>query len=378
MTLPDEPIKVVHVIDELPPDGAERLLVDILKYGSSAFRYSVVCLVRGGALVTELEAIGVPVTVLGRRSRFDPSLVVRLVHWLRNQRPSVLHTHLFTADAWGRTAGRFARVPAIFSTVHSTNMWKGEMHRWIDRVLARHSTCVIACSKEVGETLVVHDHLPRDRVVVVPNGIDLKRFQNVDAGGVRKQLGIAATLPVLVVVGRLHEAKGHADLLAALDLIRSETPDFQCLFVGSGELREPLEADVTRRGLIGRVRFLGQRRDVPQLLAASDVMVIPSRWEGLPIALLEAMAMEKAIVATAVGGIPDVVEDGGHGLIVAPGDIPALGRAIRRLLVDAEFRQRLGRAAGERVRQRYDVAATASAYENLYRTALAQQGALTG
>lgn len=368
----DSPIKVVHVIDELPPDGAERLLVDVLKHGSPAFRYSVVCLVRGGALVGELEAAGVPVTVLGRRGRFDPSLLVRLVRWLRTERPSVLHTHLFTADAWGRTAAWLARVPLVYSTIHSTNLWKSRLHRQVDRLLARVSTRVIACSTEVGERLVAHDGLPRERVVVVPNGIDLRRFGSVERGGVRAELGIAETVPVLAVVGRLHEAKGHADLFAALEEVRHETRDFRCLVIGSGDLREALEADVRQRGLTEQVRFLGQRADVPRLLAASDAMVIPSRWEGLPIALLEAMAMRRAVVATAVGGIPDVIADGENGLLVPPGDRAALARALARLLGDADLRRRLGTAAGALVRRRYDVAGTAAAYEALYREALAR------
>jgi len=373
MRLPEEPIKVVHVIDELPPDGAERLLVDVVKRGSSGFRYSVLCLVRGGTLVDELEAFGVPVFVLGRRGKFDASLLVRLARWLRRERPAVVHTHLFTADAWGRAAARLAGVPAVFSTVHSTNLWKGGIHRLIDRVLGRLSTRVIACSPEVGERLVKHDRIPADRVVVVPNGIDLRRFGAVNPGGVRAELGVPAGLPVLIVVGRLHEAKGHADLLAALTRVRKETIDFRCLFVGSGELREQLEADVERRGLKDQVRFLGQRSDVPRLLAASDVVVIPSRWEGLPIALLEAMAMAKAVVATAVGGIPDAIEDGENGLLVPVGDAGALAGALGRVLRDASLRSRLGQAAGALVRRRYDVAATALAYEGLYRTALARQ-----
>src|SRR3989344_6371654 len=116
---------VVHIIDELPPDGAERLLVDILRHRSAAFRFSVVCLIRGGVLEEELHRIDVPVVILGRTGRFDLGLLFRLTGWLRSQHVSVVHTHLFTADAWGRAAAVLAGVRAIFTTVHSTNEWKG-------------------------------------------------------------------------------------------------------------------------------------------------------------------------------------------------------------------------------------------------------------
>lgn len=357
---------VVHVIDELPPDGAERLLADVLRHRSGAYRFSVVCLVRGGELQREIEAMGVPVTVLGRRHTYSPGLLWRLTRWLRRMRADVVHTHLFTADAYGRVAALLARVPAVYSTVHSTNVWKGALHRCIDWLLAWFSTKVIAVSAEVAQVLRERGRIPQSRIALVENGIDLKRLAGASGEGVRAEFGVAPQAPLLGLIGRLHPAKGHADLIAALAQLQAQGVTAHCLLIGSGPLREAILAEVQQRGLTGRVTLAGQRADIPRLLAALDVLVMPSRWEGLPMTLLEAMAMGKAIVATRVGGIPNVITDGREGLLVPAADAAALAAALKRLIQDAALRRALGERAREAVLARYDAARTAQAYESLY------------
>ena len=135
---------VVHMIDELPPDGAERLIVDVLSKRSSAFDYRVLCLVRGGELQKDIEDLGVPVDILGKRIGFDPSLIPKLIRYLKHHRVSVVHTHLFTADFWGRLAAKLAGVDAIFSTSHSENNWKSAVHRFLDRRMAVFSNALSA------------------------------------------------------------------------------------------------------------------------------------------------------------------------------------------------------------------------------------------
>jgi glycosyltransferase involved in cell wall biosynthesis len=358
---------VVHVIDELPPDGAERLVVDVLKSRSGRYRYSVLCLIQGGLLAQEIEDMGIPVSILGRRGKWDFSFPWRLIRWLRNEKVAVVHTHLFTADAWGRLAAFLASTPGIFTTVHSTNQWKGRVHRLVDRALAYVSTKVIGCSEEVGLVLRQRDRLPVSRLVEIPNGIELTRFENVSSDGVRGEFRVPDSARLLGVLGRLHPAKGHEDLLKALATLPG---DWRCLFIGGGELEEKLRAETDRLNLSGKVIFTGLRRDVPRLLSALNILVMPSRWEGLPMALLEAMAMGKAIVATRVGGIPDVVTHDEQALLVPPNDPLALQAALQRLFVDPELGPRLGEKARARVRAHYNVARTASAYEALYDAAL--------
>ena len=365
MTQP-ESLHVVHIIDELPPDGAERLLVDVLRNRSAVNRYTVVCLIRGGILADEIRDIGIPVVIIARRSKYDVTLLLRLRRWLVDERADVVHTHLFTADTWGRIAARLAGVRCVFSTVHSTNLWKSRLHRLIDWLLSRISTVVIACSHEVGEVLAARDHLPRDRLRVIANGIDLRRFSALPQVDIRQEFGIDASLPILAVIGRLHPAKGHEDLIPVLSRLASAGNGFVCLFIGEGELTQSLQKLVVDSGLERYVIFTGLRRDIPSLLGGIDIVVMPSRWEGLPMTLLEAMAMGRPVVASAVGGIPNVIENEVNGLLAAPGNADDLFRALERLIADTGLRERLGRVARENIIRRYDVSTTARAYEDLY------------
>lgn len=367
---------VAHVIDELPPDGAERLLVDLMRRRSDRYRYVIVCLVRGGPLEADFSELGVPVVIIGRSHKFDLGMLFRLARWFRHEQVAVVHTHLFTADVFGRVAARLAGVRAVLSTSHNLNDWKRPWHRVVDRALAMLSSRVIGCTQEVGRTLVARDGLPPEKVVVVENGIDLHRFEHVDQAGVREELNAPLGTLLLGVVGRLHAQKGHADLLQALVEVqhRVDRP-FRCLFIGEGELRGALEAEVADLGLHDVVHFTGLRRDIPRLLMALDVFVMPSRWEGLPMALLEAMACGKAVVVTAVGGVPSVIEDGVNGLMVAPEAPVAMAAALVECMSDEALRGRLGHAARACALQRYDVSRALASYEGLYDDALGHQPA---
>ncbi len=359
---------VVHVIDELPPDGAERLIADILRHRSPRFRFSVLCLIRGGALEQEIRDLGVPVTIMG--GPLGPTLVLRLVRWFRQQQAEVVHTHLFMADSYARLAARLAGVPAVFSTAHNTVVCEGHARRAIHRALSWISTRVIACSGEVGRVMREQDRLRSSRLVVISNGINIARVAGARPDGVREEFSVPDGSPLIGVIGRLHPAKGHTDLFAAMVRLRETGLKPTCLVIGSGDSRAQLEEECRQLGLADQVVFTGQRSDVPRLLAAIDVLAMPSRWEGLPIVLLEAMAMSRAIVATRVSGIPEVIHHDDSGLLVSAANPSELADALRRVLTDPSLRERLGRRALETVRQRFDVAQTARAYEALYLAAL--------
>lgn len=371
MSRSDSKRLVAHMIDELPPDGAERLIADVLKHRSDEFNYAVVCLIRGGVLVEELERQGVRVTILGRRHAFDFSLLLRLMSWMRAHRPAVVHTHLFTADLWGRLAAFLTGVPAVFSTVHNVEGWRTPVHRWIERLFARRANRVIACSDEVEKTLLRRIRVQLDAIAMVPNGIDLSRVENASVVDLTREFGLSPDQCSLGVIGRLHPNKGHLDFLPVLAELRDQGLQFHCLFVGEGESRTVIANEVKRLGLTRQVTLTGLRRDVPGLLHALDAIVMPSRWEGLPIAMLESMAAGKAVVATAVGGIPSVLRDGINGRLVPAGDRSALKAAVTEIITRPDRRAVLGRAAREYVYAHHDVRHTARAYEGFYREALA-------
>lgn len=363
---------IVHMIDELPRDGAEMLLVDLMKLRMPGYRYAIVALIKGGPLEQEFERLGVPVVIFGRKGKFDLGLVFRVASWLKRERASVVHTHLFTADSYGRLAARLAGVPAVFSTVHNiVNPWKGQGRKLIDRLFARISTAVVGCSEEVTQTLATRDGIPQRKLISIPNGIDLKKFSSFTGEGVCAEFGLPEDRPLIGIVGRLHEQKAHGDLFQALArLPQVREGKLNCLVIGTGDLQDALKQQVQDLGLQDCVIFTGMRTDVPRLVAAMDVFVMSSHWEGLPIALLEAMASSKAVLCTRVGGIPDVVVDGDNGLLVDARDIDQFARRLDELLHDSALRQRLGQRARDTVISRFDVSRTADAYNRLHLQAL--------
>lgn len=357
---------VVHIIDRLPPDGAERLIVEVLKNRSDNYEFEVLALIEGGPLVQDLEAMGVPVTILGRRNGLDWRHAVALYRWLADKQPHIIHTHLFTADAWGRTFAFIRRVPGIFSTVHSTNTWKSKIHLAVDRLLSKISTRIVACTGDVMKTIVSQGLAPA-KVVNIPNGVDLNRIDQASEIDIYAEFGLAdRSAPVFALVGRLHEAKGHTDLLPVLEQLRIDGHTYYCLFIGEGDLEANLKDEVTRRGLTENVIFSGFRQDVISLLKSIDFLVMPSRWEGLPITLLESMASSAPAVATTVGGIPDLIEHHKDGLLCAPGDPEALQEAILTMLTNTGERSKMAEAGQIKIQSDYSAAAVSAAYERLY------------
>lgn len=355
---------VIHVIDRLPPDGAERLIAEVIKNRSTALHYRVLCLVEGGELVAEIESAGVPVDVLGKKGKIDFSLIPRLKAYFKKHHTVVVHTHLFTADAWARLAAKYASVPCIVSTAHSVNSWKGPVHKAIDWLLAMVTDRVIACSATV-EVSLREQWIPANKILTVANGIDLGRIDSAPAINL-EQYRLQEGAPLWCVVGRLNEAKGHSDLLEALALYRDEGHAFSCVFVGEGELQASIEAQISQLKLGDRVKLLGWHPSAIGFIKSADALLMPSRWEGLPMTLLESMAAGTPVVATSVGGIPDVISDGVNGLLYPAGDAKALMAALHRLQYTEGLANSMAAHAEQHAREHYSAAKVAHEYERLY------------
>jgi glycosyltransferase involved in cell wall biosynthesis len=368
------PRVVLHLIGSLPANGAERVLLDLVRHLDPArFRPVVCCLHAGGPLVPEFEAAGVRVVMLRKRSRWDLSILEQIRGVIAGERPALVHTHLFTADAWGRAAALLAGVPAV-CTAHSSDPWRRWHQRLADGILSRLTDRVVAVSDDVARSRRSRERVPSAKLTTIPNGIDPARFDpRTDVGPTRAALRLPDGIPVIGILGRLHPAKGHPVLFEAVRRLLAHGRRVAVLVVGEGELREELEALARRLGLDGSVRFLGRRADIPAILNLLDVVVMPSRWEGLPIALLEAMAAGRPVVAAAVGGIPEVIVDGETGVLVPPGDPERLCAAVARLLDGPGEARRLGEAARACALARYDVVTMARSYEAVYEAVLAQR-----
>jgi glycosyltransferase involved in cell wall biosynthesis len=228
-------------------------------------------------------------------------------------------------------------------------------------------------SEEVKTAMVRTIGPIQDKIVVITNGVDLKRYeQSVDKLSVRTRLGFDLDARLIAVVGTLKEPKGHRYLVEAMTDIVRRHPEVHALFIGDGNLKDELKSQVDRLALKDHVHFLGNRRDVPDLLAASDLFVLPSLWEGLSMALLEAMASGKPIVATSVAGTNQVLISGKTGLVVPPGDVRRLAGAIEELLSDYARAEAMARAARKDVEIHYSAQKQADDHVALYRHLLTQ------
>ncbi|MGH9381471.1 MAG: glycosyltransferase [Thermoanaerobaculia bacterium] len=349
-------MRILYVIDSLKVGGAEMLLLDMLRgYRDQGHRLAVAYF-SPGPLEGEVAALDVPASRVSRSGLADPRAVLRLVGLIRRQRPQVVHTHLWKSDLAGQLAAALAGVPVRVSTAHNVDPWRrrGALAR-INRLFTSRCQRVIAVSREVHDYLVETRAYQPEKLVTIENGIDLTRFDphRQPPANLAATWGFEPDAPMIGVVGRLEPQKGHSVLLEAAVHVTRELPKARFLVVGDGHLRSELEAQRSRLGLDSRVVFTGVVHDVPATLSALDAITFPSLWEGLPVALLEAMAMEKPVVATTVGGIPEVVRDGVSGVLVPPGDPEALARGLLGVLRDPTLARRLGTQARQVVRQRY-------------------------
>ncbi len=370
-SLPGRRISVCHLLPALPAHGAEQLLLDIARKTDRDRISLSVCLISGlGPLVKDFESLGIPVTYIPKRSRKDLSVVLRLAAFFRKNRFDIVHTHLFTADLWGRLSGLLTRVP-IVSTSHTTSDPNiGRAGRLLDRLLDRRNNAVICVSEAVRNYRISGAGFDPSKLHIIENGIDLDRFAvPVSRDEVLKRLGVDGKRRWIAIVGRLVPLKGHRFLIEALARISRDFPETGILVVGEGEDEAELKELALRLGLSDRVVFLGLRRDVPEILCAAEILAMPSSREGLPIVLLEAMAASLPVVVTRVGGIPEVVEEEKTGLFVTQ-EPAMIAQALARLLRDPDFARALGRQARSLIEERYDVRKVARRYEELYRRIL--------
>jgi glycosyltransferase involved in cell wall biosynthesis len=303
----------------------------------------------------------------------DVQVLLRLVRLMRARRPDVVHTHMAKAGALGRLAARRTGVPVVIHTFHGHVLegyfsgWKARAFLAAERGLARMSDALVAVSPAVRDELLALGIGRPSQWCVIPVGLDLHDLltQEVDREKARGALGLPETGPVVGIVGRLVPIKDHVTFLDAAARVARERADVIFVVAGDGELRSELE--VRARHLLGdRCRFLGWVMDLPTLYAALNVVVLTSRNEGTPVALIEAGAAGKPAVATRVGGVPYVVQDGKTGLLVPPGDPRAIAAGVSALLDDPGRARAFGEAARREASSRFRIERLADDLAGLY------------
>jgi glycosyltransferase involved in cell wall biosynthesis len=326
----------------------------------------------GPALKAHIGQLDVPVRAIPQMplGAAGAAKVPGLVRMLRRERPDVFHAHLSwpLAAKYGLAAAVLARVPAVVATVQLFPDFELDRSNfWQLRALAAGVGRYVAVSRDIATQLVERMRWPAEKIEVVYNAVRFDRPPIADRAALRARLAGDAGRPIVLTVARLDRQKGHAVLLRAA----AEAPAATFLFAGDGPEREALAAQAAALGVSDRVRFLGQRSDVPELLEACDVFALPSLFEGSSLAVLEAMAAERAVLSSAIGGTDELIADGRDGLLVPPGDAAALAAALRRLLADDALRGELGRHARVRAEHNFTPVAMCGQITRIYEELLA-------
>lgn len=374
-------MRVAHIIKVVLAAGAEKHLLTLLS-GLRARNIDahLVLLVEPDKpmddYVTAAKSRGIPVQRLVIQRDLDPMLYRRLAQVLRQLRPDVVHTHLLHADLYGIPAARMAGVPVIVSSRHNDNAFRRRApFKQVNQRLWRMADAGIAISDAIARFTVEVEGAPSSKIHRIYYG--LEPIQPINPAAARAALieewGMMPEAILLGSVSRLIEQKGISYGIRAFAQVIEQYPNARLLIVGDGVLRGSLEKEVGALGLTNRVYFLGWREDIASLMAALDIFVMPSLWEGFGLVLLEAMAQATPIIASAVSAIPEIVVDGETGLLVPPRDVDALASAMSRLLGDAPLRQHMGLLGQDRLETHFSASRMVDETAALYGTLLSNK-----
>ncbi len=361
------PIRVCFLIDRLLPGGTETQLLNLLEHLDRTRVRPYLALLDGeDAISRSLEPVDIPALRLGvrrLRSRHAVKAADRFARFLRREGVDILLTYFADSSYFGVPIARLVGVPRVVRTRFNLGHWQDTGGRWMARLLNRFADAFVVNCGACRRSMIEDEWARPGSIATIPNGIEPDRFQSIpDLEPTRR-----ADRPLRVgMVANLRPVKAPELLVEAAAELRIQYPDAGFLLAGQGDLQSPLERRIAELNLSETVHLVGPVSDVPGFLEGIDVAVLTSRSEGQPNAVLEYMAAGRAIVATAVGGTPDLIEDGTSGLLVPPDDRPALVRALGRLLGDAELASRLGHAARQSVRDRFGCRVRARNYQAFF------------
>jgi glycosyltransferase involved in cell wall biosynthesis len=370
-----EKVRVAFIASTFKTGGAENVMAELItRLSRDRFERRVFFLRNPGPVGSKLLGGGVPGEARVQKHRFDPRVLWRLRKLLREYAPHIAfcldHRN---AMLWGRLSSLLAGVPRRVVASHSTGRMNGRRSfTRLDRVLMKATDSVVALSERHAGYLSTVENVDPGKLVIIENGIDVPRYEHASPESVaalRDELGISKGERVVVMVASLRPEKAHEALLEAAQALAGETPVMRFLIVGDGPRRSHLEALRVRLALGDRVIFTGKRDDIPELLHLADVLVLPSHAavETLPLAVLEAMAAGVPVVASAVGSVPDLIEDGVNGRLIAPASAGGLTEAIRSIMNDPKEAENLAARAKTTVSSKYTADLMVAKYEALFR-----------
>ena len=343
-------LNVIHLVEELTIGGLEKILTTIvLNLDKKKYNVSVWCLREGGFFADKLVKEGIDVKILHISTSRNPLSIYKLYRLLKCHKFDIIHTHAYSAGTIGRISAFLAGVPVIISHNHSVYDYYGKFYNLVEWFLSLITDRVICISEVVNGFANKTQRINSKKLITIHNGIDdVCDLTEKSSSDLKKELGIPINHPVICTISHMEEHKGLKYLLEAASLLLQSKNDVSFLLVGEGVLKKELKILCADLKIEKNVIFAGEQSDISEILSLSDIFVLPSLREGLPLTILEAMACGKPVIATNVGGIPEIVKDGENGILVYPKDPETLYMAMNELLGDREKREKMGRI-GKRV-----------------------------
>jgi L-malate glycosyltransferase len=364
-----KPITVCPLLHSLSVGGAEVLAARLARRLRGSFRFVFACLDDIGPLGEELRAEGFPVVLLGRKAGLDWGCPLRLARLFREQQVDVVHAHQYTPFFYGLAARLRGPWRPILFTEHGRHQpdYPRPKRMLANRLFLSRRDRVVGVGEAVRQALIHNEGIPGRRVGVLYNGIDVDAFgAAVDRSAARRELGVGPDDFVLLQVARLDYLKDHATAVRTLARVVAQAPQVRLVLVGDGPERAGVEAQLHALNVTDKVRFLGTRADVARLLHGADAFLLTSISEGIPLTVIEAMAAGLPVIATDVGGLREVVDDGVTGLLAPAKDDAALASHVLRLAADADLRRAMGDAGRARAKRYFDESRKADDYQRLY------------
>jgi len=365
-----QPVKrVLHVIDSLHLGGAQEVVLNLATCGSPRFRHEVATMHGHGIYWKRLQEAGIKVHSLSPH-KYLPAYLVTLPALLLTKRPDILHCHLIPSNIIAKPLGALFGVPLILNHDHTNDPHRidNKLLLALDKSTNRFARHLIAVAASCREFLIRHESIPPEKITLVPNAIDLRRFTpgTISRLESRSKLGLPPDVPVIAGVGRLNPQKNFSLFLEVAAALAPRFPTLRFLLAGEGPEEAVLREKASQLGLVDRIVFSGYVADTRQVYAASDILLMPSRFEGLPMTLLEAMAMNLPVVASRLDGIAEVIEDGKEGCLVDPGNPTGFAEHCAALLENPSKSSELAANARAKIEARFSVERMTSAVEAIY------------
>lgn len=366
-------VNVMHVSLSMGSGGIENLIVSLAsETNRDRFKLTVCCLDYGGELLDKLHASGIKSFVIGRKPGFDWRLIFRLARLFSGNNIHIVHTHNQAAHFYAGLAAKIARTPVLLTTEHSRHNTEGNSRRQLEkRILYRISDKWIVVSDEMAQQSIEQDGLPPDKLQVIKNGVDfagyhlMDRSQDAALERLKRDLDLPGGCKIIIMVARLHPIKNHALFLRSFSDIYSADPTVHALLVGDGECRGSLEQLGKELGIDKNIHFLGYRDDVSNLLRISDIFVLCSKTEGLPLSLLEACAAQVPVLITRSANKAGLIEDGKNGTVVES-DREHITLGLLNIIDNVEKATLMAEKSAMKIKSEYSLSAMARQYEKIY------------